>query len=194
MGPEDSYEITTATRKDAKRIKRIIRQSFDLLVDLRHWMCLCKLGRKVNKSPAEVLWGLLEKAFLDLHMINKSDDMLDEHLTTLRTKLARFRKQPENLNQLLTQRGEEIIMLAEVFPEELTDSTADLISRIYQKYYPPELSPLTQPVPSLGVDIERRLSELVSDLTPRLPQTYRKTFDTDADHAPRRKRKKNVRG
>lgn len=194
MGPEDPYDLVGATKKDAKKIKRIIRQSFDLLIDLRHWTCLCKLGRRVNKSPAEVLWGLLEKAFLELHMISKADDMLDEHLTTIRTKLARFRKQPENLNQLITQRGEELIMLAEVFPEELTASTADLISRIYQKYHPPEISPLTQPVPSLGVDIERRLNDLVSDLTPRLPQSYRKTFDTEDAHTPKRKRSKRRRG
>ena len=153
-------------------------------------MCLCRLGRRVDKSPGEVLLGLLEKVFLDLQMLSKTDDLLDEPLGTIRARIGRFRKQPENLTRLLADRTEELLVLSEIFPEELDKSTVDLISRLYYKFYPPELSEMETPPPCIDTEVEQRVKNLVADLSPNLPNRYTKTFDRDEDPVKRKRRRR----
>lgn len=126
---------------EKKALKNLIRNGFDFLFEMRHWQCLCYLRRKYNKSSVtEVLAGILEKVFVsDMKLITPTDDEMDRPIKSLRAKIDRFRMQPDKLQELLKERMRELLMIADVFPEELDPEMEDIITRLRHAYAPPKV-------------------------------------------------------
>lgn len=133
---------------------------------------MCYIGRKVRKTPTDVLYGIMEKVFVqDLKMITAIDDLIDRPLKYLRTHLHRLRHQPKKRRRLLRKRGEEILLLAELFPNEFAKRANH--GREFVTELRRELGIDFEPEPR-PVEIDRALSVRIADLTQRLA---RKTTD-----------------
>lgn len=147
---------------EKKALKRLIRSGCDFVFDLRHWQWLCRLSRETNKTVTEVLAGILEKVFVnDLKWATERDDSMDEDICAIRAQIIRFRKQPQKLQKFLEQRKQELLLIADCFPEELDPEMEDIVSRLRYAYKPPspgELKPKSVTVPDNHLkNLTRRL-------------------------------------
>ena len=163
---EDPTDYTKLSKEEVLNLRRLVLRGFDLLLDLRHWQCLCAVGRKHHQTPTEVLAGILEKVFVqDLGMITPLDDLLDQPLKYVRTYLQRIRFQPKKLRKLLARRDRELVMTAHLFPKEFArreGQKEDFITQVRQLAgYKPELNHSDRRKPQGD---EKRLNQLLKRL------------------------------
>lgn len=117
------------TKQERLALKRLTRRGWDFLFDLRHWKCICAIARKRSISPTDVVFSILEKVFVvDLGMITAEDDTVDRSLRHIHTQLRRLRLRPYHLRKLLKSRGEDILLIAQLFPRELREKDHKLCS------------------------------------------------------------------
>lgn len=154
------------TPDQQKALRRLITHSWDLILDLRHWQCLCDISRRTKVSVTDVLRGILEKVFVnDLGLITPLDDQMDKNLKVLRARLQRIRRQPKKLQEMLAQRKEELFLLADMFPEEVDAELEDMVSRLRARYQLPDITKPMEPEVVPKGRIDAKIEELTKALS-----------------------------
>lgn len=98
----------------------------------------------------------------DLKMLSGVDDLIDRPLRYIRTHLHRLRLQPKKRRKLLRKRGEEILLLAELFPAEFAKRANH--GREFVTELRRELRIAFEPEPK-PIAIDRTLNERIAELS-----------------------------